>query len=147
MTTREKQLVRESFECIREEAGPLSLLFYGRLFELDPKLRPMFHGDIARQGMKLMAMLAVVIDSIDRLEALTPTLHAMGQRHISYGVMSSHYEKVEQALIWALGQALATSSGSEVLAAWRTLIREVSTVMKAGADQINTMSETPAYRV
>src|SRR5688572_11577268 len=141
MTTRERRLVRESFESIREEAGPLSLLFYGRLFELDPKLRPMFHGDIARQGMKLMTMLAVVIDSIDRFEALMPTLHAMGQRHTSYGVMSHHYDMVEQALIWALGQALAINSGSEVLAARRTLIREVSTVMQAGADQLNALPE------
>ena len=42
MTLREKQLVRESFQGIGEVAGPLSLLFYGRLFELDPALRPMF---------------------------------------------------------------------------------------------------------
>jgi hypothetical protein len=50
MTAREKQLVRESFQAIREEAGPLSLLFYGRLFELDPQLRRMFHGDISGRG-------------------------------------------------------------------------------------------------
>jgi hemoglobin-like flavoprotein len=146
MKTREKQLVRESFQCIREEAGPLALLFYGRLFELEPKLRPMFHGDIAQQGLKLMAMLAVIIDSIDRFEALTPALHAMGQRHTSYGVMPRDYEIVERALIWAVGQALATGSGSETLAAWRTLIQEVSTVMKAGADQLNRSPEAQGDR-
>ena len=146
MTTREKQLVRESFECIREEAGPLSLLFYGRLFELDPKLRSMFHGDITKQGLKLMEMLAVVIDSIDRFAELTPVLHAMGQRHTAYGVISRHYAIVEQALIWALGQSLAAASGSEVLAAWRTLIGNVSAVMQAGADQLNTSPESQDNR-
>jgi hemoglobin-like flavoprotein len=141
MTTREKQLVRESFAALREEAGPLSLLFYGRLFELDPSLRKMFHGDIARQGLKLMEMLSVVVDSLHRFEALTPALHSMGQRHTAYGVVARHYETVEQALIWALGQSLDITAGSETAAAWRTLITDVSAVMKAGADQLNRMPD------
>lgn len=136
MTTREKQLVRDSFHSIREEAGPISLLFYGRLFALEPKLRAMFHGDIARQGQKLMEMLTVAVESLDRFETLTPALHALGQRHTSYGVVVGHYGMVEQALLWAVGQALATGSDSEVLGAWRTLVQEVSSVMLEGADQL-----------
>ena len=30
-----------------------------RLFELDPALRPMFHGDMKQQGQKLMTVLAL----------------------------------------------------------------------------------------
>jgi hemoglobin-like flavoprotein len=129
MTKREKQLLRESFQAIRADAEPLAMLFYGRLFEMDSTLRPMFHGDMGRQGTKLVSMLAAVIDSLDRFDSLKPTLQAMGQRHTSYGVASHHYEMVEHAWAWALGQALETSSGSEVVAAWRKLIRQVSTVM------------------
>lgn len=142
MTSREKQVVRESFEAVREEAGPISLLFYGRLFQTDPSLRPMFRGDIARQGQKLMDMLAVVVDSLNRFEAIAPALHAMGQRHTAYGVLPRHYEFVEQAFTWALSQALATTSRSEEVMAWRTLIREVSSMMQAGADQLRTGEPT-----
>jgi len=42
-------------------AGPLFMLFYGRLFEVDPSLRHMFRGDIAIQGRKLADMLAAVV--------------------------------------------------------------------------------------
>ena len=77
----------------------------------------MFHGDIARQGLKLMEMLSVIVDSIDRFEALAPALHSMGQRHTAYGVVSRHYEIVEQALIWALGQSLEITNSSEPAAA------------------------------
>ena len=136
MTTGEKKLVRDSFLVLREDAGGLALLFYGRLFELEPKIRPMFHGDIERQGMKLMSMLTAVVESLDRFESLTPVLQAMGQRHTAYGVMPRHYEVVEQALVWALGQALGADSGSEFLSAWRTLVREVSAVMLAGAEVV-----------
>ena len=133
MTRREKELVRQSFPVVGEVAGPLALAFYGRLFALDPAIRDMFHGDIERQGIKLMEMLTAVVKSLDQLETLTPLLHAMGQRHTSYGVTVAHYELVDRALIWALAQALDLDSNSEVLAAWRKLIGEVSEAMKAGA--------------
>ena len=136
MTGREKRLIAESFAVIREDAGPVSLLFYGRLFALDPKLRPMFHGDIERQGLKLMEMLSAVVNSMDRFDELTPVLHAMGQRHTSYGVEASHYVMVERALVWAIGQDLGADLQAEVLGAWRQLIRDVSAVMQAGAAQL-----------
>jgi hemoglobin-like flavoprotein len=138
MTQQERQLVRDSFQEIGDMAGPLSLLFYGRLFELDPSLRPMFHGDIARQGRKLMDMIGAVVEHIDELETLTPVLHAMGQRHAAYGVIPAHYDIVETALLWALGQALGPEFDRDVKAAWRAVIGKVSTGMKEGAAQLGT---------
>ena len=120
---------------MKGDAGPLSLLFYGRLFELDPKLRPMFHGDIARQGLKLMDMLSAVVANLNHLESLTATLHAMGQRHVAYGVLPGHYQVVEDALVWALGQYLDEPAGAGVLNAWRKVIAEVSQAMQSGASQ------------
>lgn len=133
MREREKQLVRESFLCVREVAGPMSLLFYGRLFALDPALRPLFHGDIARQGMKLMEMVAAVVDNMDQLERLTPALHAMGQRHAAYGVEPRHYETVGEALLWAMGQALEGDFDAEARAAWAGVLVQISATMKEGA--------------
>ena len=142
MTQKEKQLVIESFQAMREDAGPLSLLFYGRLFELDPGLRPMFHGDIARQGLKLMEMLAAVVANLNQFESLTSTLYAMGQRHVAYGVLPRHYQVVEDALIWALGQYLEVGPGAGVLNAWRKVIAEVSSAMQSGASQLTPAAET-----
>lgn len=133
MTRREKQLVRESFRSVESVAGPLALLFYGRLFEREPGLRPMFRGDIAAQGKKLMEMLSAVVANLDRTESLAPVLQAMGQRHAGYGVTDRHYDLVEEALLWALGQALEADFDAEVRGAWRAVIGQVSTAMKEGA--------------
>lgn len=141
MTQKEKQLVIDSFQAMREDAGPLSLLFYGRLFQLDPGLRPMFHGDIARQGLKLMEMLAAVVANLNQFESLTSTLHAMGQRHVAYGVLPRHYQMVEDALIWALGQYLEVGPEAAVLNAWRKVIAEVSEAMQSGASQLTPAAE------
>src|SRR5438445_11337695 len=37
MTAHQIRLVRDSVESLREDAEPFALLFYGKLFELDPK--------------------------------------------------------------------------------------------------------------
>jgi nitric oxide dioxygenase len=133
MTEREKQLIRESFAGIREVAGPLSLLFYGRLFAMEPGLRRMFQGDIAKQGMKLMEMLTAVVENLDQVETLTPVLQAMGQRHAGYGVLPEHYGMVERALLWSMGQALEAAFDAEVQGAWQGVIGAVSAAMQEGA--------------
>lgn len=133
MTSRQKQLVRESFFTIRETAGPLSMLFFGRLFQLDPALRPMFHQDLRLQGRKLMDMLIAVVDSLDHFQELDAMLRALGQRHAGYGVRPEHYATVTTALLWALGQALDMEFYPEVRAAWLTVIDAISDRMQAGA--------------
>lgn len=133
MTARQMQMVRESFPVIREVAGPLSQLFYGRLFELQPGLRPMFRHDLASQGRKLMEMLSVIVDHLDRLESLDPVLRELGRRHAGYGVLPQHYATVEQALLWSFGHAMEYEFDDELKGAWRAIITEVSNAMLAGA--------------
>lgn len=129
ITAREKQLIRETFPLVQEVAGPLALLFYGRLFEREPGLRGMFRGDIRAQGDKLMAMIDAVVNSVDDWQSLAPTLRAMGERHKQYGVEDHHYLVVEQAFGWALGQALGNAADAEVKAAWRGVVAQVGDAM------------------
>ena len=42
-------------------------LFYGKLFELDPELRPLFPNEMADQKKKLMKMISLVVDGLTNL--------------------------------------------------------------------------------
>jgi hemoglobin-like flavoprotein len=136
MTPEQKQLVRNSFPGIAELSGPIAMLFYGRLFQMDPQLRPLFKQDIELQGRKLMDMLTTLTTNLDQFEELVPVLQALGQRHAGYGVRPEHYDQVTSALIWAFGTALDRDFYPELRAAWRTVIEVVATVMKEGAAQL-----------
>jgi hemoglobin-like flavoprotein len=136
MTPAQKQLIRTSFPSIAELSGPIAMLFYGRLFEIDPELRPMFKQDIELQGRKLMDMLTTLTTNLDRFEELVPVLKALGQRHAGYGVRQEHYDLVTTALVWAFGTALDREFYPELRAAWRTLIELTATVMKDGAAEL-----------
>jgi nitric oxide dioxygenase len=136
VTPKQIRLVRESFPAISALSGPIANLFYGRVFELAPEVRPMFRQDIAVQGRKLMDMLTALVDNLTRFEELKPMLKALGQRHAGYGVQPRHYETVASALIWAFGIALDDEFSPELKTAWRTLIDSVGAVMKEGAAEL-----------
>ncbi len=91
-------------------ADAAATLFYGRLFDLDPKLETLFKGDMVEQGRKLMQMLGVAVNSLDRLEQVLPAVNALGARHARYGVREKDYDTVGRALIWTLKRAWAKSS-------------------------------------
>ena len=105
-TASQRKLVRDSFDLIRPQMRPVSLLFYGRLFELDPAARRLFHIDIAVQGRKLMDTLDAVAASIDRIESMEGRLIELGRQHANYGVRPEQYDTVMSALLWAFTQAL-----------------------------------------
>jgi hemoglobin-like flavoprotein len=98
------QLVQSSFARVEPIADTAAMLFYTRLFELDPRLRLMFKGNMVEQGEKLMTTLKVVVRGLTRLESLVPAVQALGRRHAGYGVADEHYDTVAEALLWTLQQ-------------------------------------------
>ncbi len=133
MTREEKQLIRNSFEAIHDVAQPMVMLFYGKLFELDPSLKAMFKAPIKEQAAKLVATLQIAVDSLDNLEPLLPKLRNLGQQHADYGVLPRHYELVEQSLVWAITRALEGGCSPATRMAWQALLRVISAEMMAGA--------------
>jgi len=49
VTSRQKTQVQESFAAIAPILDDAMVLFYGRLFEIDPTLREMFPADMSAQ--------------------------------------------------------------------------------------------------
>jgi hemoglobin-like flavoprotein len=133
MTRDQRELVRQSLDRLSEEADPVALLLYGKLFELDPSARRLFHNDLAAQGGKLMDTLDAVATSLDRFESLRPRLARLGRLHASYGIQPAHYDTLITALLWAFGQALGGDFDARTREAWRLALDAVAAVMQEGA--------------
>ena len=126
-------LIRASFAKvlpIKDEAG---LLFYKRLFEIAPEVRPLFKDDIAEQARKLMDTLAVAVGALRDPAALSATLADLGQRHRRYGAQPAHYAKVGEALIWTLEKGLGPSFDAKTRHAWIALYGVVTAKMEPRA--------------
>ena len=63
-------LVRRTFSLVERQKQVAALVFYRRLFSLDPSLRPMFGADIEELGRKLMEILSVAVSMLEQPAAL-----------------------------------------------------------------------------
>ncbi len=117
MTPEHRRLAQQAFATIQPFADELGMLFYSRLFELDPALRGLFKHDLANQAHSLMTMLQLAMEGLDAPEQFTLTLHNLGVRHWDYGVQPEQYATVSAALLWTLARALGPGFTPEVAAA------------------------------
>lgn len=133
MTTSQIRLVQATFAQVQPIAGQAAALFYARLFEIAPEVRPLFRGDLREQGRKLMGMIAYAVAGLDRLDMLVGAVRDMGRRHAAYGVKDSHYDIVASALLWTLEKGLGEAFTAEVKEAWVTAYSILAATMKDGA--------------
>jgi len=130
-TTQQVQLVKQSFAKIAPIAEQAADLFYGRLFEIAPQLRPLFKGDIKAQGRKLMSTIALVVASLQKLPELVPIVQDLGRRHTGYGVKDEHYDIVAEALLWTLDKGLGSDFTPDVKEAWISVYATLADTMKS----------------
>ncbi|HEY2137224.1 MAG TPA: globin family protein [Xanthobacteraceae bacterium] len=129
MTPVQVKLVQDSFAKVAPISEQAAALFYGRLFEIAPEVKPMFRGDMKEQGRKLMATLAVVVNGLANLAAILPAASALAQRHVGYGVKPGHYAPVGEALLWTLETGLGPEWTPELAAAWTAAYTTLSQFM------------------
>jgi hemoglobin-like flavoprotein len=135
LTPEQKVLVQDSFALVAPIAEEAAALFYERLFQLDPGLRQLFSTDIREQGRKLMQMLAIAVNSLDNLSNLLPALHALGRRHVAYGVTPQHFAVVGEALLWTLERGLGAAFTTDVREAWTSVYRVLAHTTLDGMSQ------------
>ncbi len=118
MTQDQIKAIQESFARVAPISEQAAALFYGRLFEVAPEVKPLFKGDMKQQGAKLMATLAAVVSGLSNLPSILPAASALAKRHVDYGVQAADYAPVGAALLWTLEKGLGAQWNPELEAAW-----------------------------
>jgi len=133
MNPQEIKILQDSFSLVEPIAETAASLFYARLFELDPALRPLFKSDLKAQGEKLMSTIKLVVVGLDNPEKVIPAVQNLGRRHVDYGVQPQHYAIVGAALLWTLEKGLGDAYTPEVDNAWKNAFTLLSSLMLEGA--------------
>lgn len=118
MTPEQVAMVQDSFKKVVPIAGTAADLFYDRLFEIAPNVRPLFPNDLKEQKKKLIAMLATAVTNLHQAEKIIPAVQELGKHHAGYGVTAKHYEPVGAALLWTLEQGLGADFTPPLKEAW-----------------------------
>jgi hemoglobin-like flavoprotein len=134
LTQTQINLVKGSFASVEPIADTAASLFYNRLFELDPNLRPLFKRDITDQGRMLMQMIAIAVRGLDHLDTIVPAVKALGQRHVNYGVKAADYNTVGTALLWTLEQGLGDQFTPDIREAWTAVYVLLAETAQSGTE-------------
>ncbi|WP_299048680.1 globin family protein [uncultured Polaribacter sp.] len=130
------ELVQGTFEKVVPISDKAAEIFYGKLFEKDPSLKPMFKGDMKDQGKKLMSMIGTAVNGLNNLDALVPAVQNLGKGHAGYGVEDKHYDTVGAALLETLDAGLGEAFTPEVKKAWTEVYTVLATTMKDAANSL-----------
>ena len=133
MTPAQVTVIQDSFAKVVPISEQAAAMFYGRLFEIAPEVKPLFRGDMTEQGRKLMATLAVVVSGLGDLAAILPAASALARRHVDFGVKPAHYAPVGAALLWTLERGLGPHWTPALADAWAAAYATLSDFMIAEA--------------
>lgn len=141
MTPEQIDKVQASFAKVVPISDDAGRIFYGRLFNVAPEVRPLFQGDLDEQARKLMMMLGTVVNGLKNLDAIIPAAKALAVRHVAYGVEPAHYAPVGEALLWTLEQGLGDDFDAETRDAWTAAYTTLSGVMIEAASESTPSKE------
>ena len=135
MTQKQIALVKSTWSLVAT-MDPVTVgeLFYSRLFDIAPQLRPLFHHPRPEQSKKLLAMINYVISKLDKLEDILDEVAKLAQRHVNYGVEPGHYILVGDALLWTLEKGLGENWNEEIKDAWSDCYQVLSSAMINAAE-------------
>lgn len=129
-------LLRTSFELVVEREPEVTRRFYANLFRDFPQLKPLFSPARQSQQEQMLAQaLAAVIEHLEDGAWLQQTLHALGARHVGYGVTDEMYDWVGAALLETLAQVAGDAWNDDLAQAWGDAYGAIAGLMQAGAAQ------------
>jgi len=129
MTERQILLVKSSWSYVIVNAEEAGQLFYKRLFEVAPEVKPMFKGDIKEQSRKLMNMVTYIVTKLQKLDEIMDEVKSLAQRHGKYGVKPHYYQIVGSSLLWTLKEGLGDKWNDETEQAWTAVYTALADAM------------------
>lgn len=122
--------VSESFETVMLDVDRATVLFYGRLFSLDPAMCALFPVDFQTHGGRFLSTLSKMVTNLDVPETILPVVKELGRFHTHHGVQPHHYHIFGQAFIWMLSEMLGPTYNEELALAWEEAYHLLAGLMK-----------------
>jgi hemoglobin-like flavoprotein len=136
------RLVEESFAKL-PDGKRFAELFYQKISEHSPHLMPLFaNTSMTKMANKLLAALTAMVAALRDPDKLQNMLGPLGQRHLSYGVLESHYPIVGETLLQTFEEELGEAWTDDYAAAWSEVYSNAARIMQEGAAK--TKAQNPS---
>lgn len=115
MTGEQIRLVQQCFESLRDSEDTAAF-FYECLFHLNPELDDLLSGKVREHEQRFMYLLGVAVKGLSTSKVFSPGSGV--EPAPAYRLEDHDYNKVRDALLWAIGRSLGPAFTPEVRAAW-----------------------------
>jgi hemoglobin-like flavoprotein len=132
------ECLRASFDRIQPHLLHVSERFYQDLFETAPEIRRLFAPDMTRMHGHFTAALALLFRNLSMLDAMGPSLMALGAVHVGYSVRPEHYEVARVCLVGAIRHHSGAHWSAELERDWFEAILSVMEPMLRGAEAVTS---------
>jgi hemoglobin-like flavoprotein len=122
-----------SFDLVAPRGDELMNDFFSRLVATVPAVRPLFPADLERQKTIVLAMLALLRESLHNLDEIAPTLHKVGACNAAYGARAEHYPRVGAKLIASMAAIAGQDWKPEYEREWSAAFEIIAAEMLQGA--------------
>lgn len=145
LIARRKHTIRTSWRAVRFGLDvQATKIFYDRLFDQYPMVRPLFKDDMGVQYNKLYQAVSLAVDCLDDMETLVPVLQELGRAHAGFGTVRAHYEAVTDCFLWTLNSYILAQMPNnnavnwifEVTDAWDWALTLIGSVMADAGDAV-----------
>lgn len=139
MTPQQIDFVRRSWQQVFPLRETAAQMFYDKLFELEPALRPLFKADLSQQAGKLFNTLDALVASLGESGALESVAGSLRRSHAGFRATPAHYAAVGEALMWTVGASVGKAFTAPMRAAWVEAYAGLAAAMQAdrGAAEVS----------
>lgn len=132
-------IVKEITPLVAANAETVTRVFYQKMFAANPEVKAFFnqaHQHSGGQQKALAGAICAYFTHIDNLEALTPTVELIAQKHCSLGIQPEQYPIVGKNLLAAIKEVMGEAATDEILAAVGEAYQMLADVCIAREQQI-----------
>lgn len=126
--------LKKNWSLVAAHGEQVPLYFYSTLFLTHPETRDLFPMNMAAQRDKLVTALGAVVSNVDTIDAVVPTLQALGRDHRKFGALRGHYPAVGAALLATLEHFSGPHWTPAIAADWAAAYELVAATMADAAD-------------
>lgn len=120
LSERTIQIVKQITPAVAANAEAITRRFYELMFEQNPEVKVYFnqsHQHTGGQQKALAGAICAYFTHIDNLEALTPAVELIAQKHCSLGIKADHYPIVGKHLLAAIEDVMGDAATDDIIAA------------------------------
>ncbi|MEN1986083.1 NO-inducible flavohemoprotein [Paenibacillus hubeiensis] len=114
-------IVKSTAPVLKQHSAQIGKRFYERLFTKAPELNNIFNQTNQKRGIQQEALGYVVYaagEHITNLDALTPVIRRITEKHRAIGIKPEQYAIVGETLLEAVQDVLGDAATDEIITAW-----------------------------